>query len=348
MPPRLLILGAGGLGTVLAGYLARSGLDVTIFVKPEQAQQFVQQEVQITGAAEFAAPVHVLSDPAQLGSYEYAIVCVKARDTASSLAVLRSARFESVLSLQNGAGKNDLLVERFGRARVLGALTYVAGALVRPGYAHSSNPAATFVGELDGAGSVRAQHVAAAFERAGLPATVVPNIVTLEWYKLAVFLRTALVSALTRLDLARLTESAALCRVCAAVAREVAAVAAAEGHSLPREAFEQFSLAGPPPPGRSPAAIDATEDELRDALAALGASLRRQGRTFYPSLAQDMMAGRPTELEATAGDVLARGARHGLTLPVLATCTVLLRGIESARAGSKSVPADRRNANIVF
>jgi ketopantoate reductase len=46
----------------------------------------------------------------------------------------------------------------------------------------------------------------------------------------------------------------------------------------------------------------------------------------------DFTAGRPSELEDTAGDVLVRAARHGIATPTLATCTDLLRGVEGQRA----------------
>ena len=52
------------------------------------------------------------------------------------------------------------------------------------------------------------------------------------------------------------------------------------------------------------------------------------GVPLYPSLAQDTMAGRPTELEATAGDVVRRAVRHGLPVPSLTACYRLLRGLE--------------------
>jgi len=54
---------------------------------------------------------------------------------------------------------------------------------------------------------------------------------------------------------------------------------------------------------------------------------------MVPSLAQDIIAGRPSELEALAGDVLDRAARHSASAPTLALCTELLRGIE--RLGSR-------------
>src|SRR5579885_3228229 len=56
---RVLILGGGGLGTVIAGYLGRAGHAVTLFVKPAQAARFAGDEVQVSGLNEFCAPVRV-------------------------------------------------------------------------------------------------------------------------------------------------------------------------------------------------------------------------------------------------------------------------------------------------
>src|SRR5581483_6902583 len=93
----VVILGGGGLGTVLAGYLARTDADVTLFVKPAQAIALPgtaaqpsggaqMREVHIGGLAEFTAPVRVTADPSVLGAVDYLIVCVKARDTEAALA----------------------------------------------------------------------------------------------------------------------------------------------------------------------------------------------------------------------------------------------------------------------
>jgi 2-dehydropantoate 2-reductase len=330
---RILIVGGGGLGTVFAGFLAQSGSDVSLLVRPYQAAQFTTNAVQIEGAVRFAAPVQVLTEPPPAATYDYLILCVKARDTDAALAPLRNFRIGGVLSLQNGAGKDEALARHFGAEHVIGGLTYVAATLMRPGLARATNPAGTYLGELDGRTSVRVDRLAEALNAAGLPALQTGEIVTLEWYKLAIFLRTALVSAITRLDVGALALHAPLRSVCAAVAAEVVRVAAAEGYLVPRHASEDFSLAGTAPPGMPAAAIDASEDELAAVLDSVGRALRSAGRSFYPSLAQDVMTGRPNELEATAGDVLARAERHGLAVPVLRTCTNLLRGLEAPASG---------------
>jgi 2-dehydropantoate 2-reductase len=318
---RFLIVGGGGLGTVLGGYMARSGHDVTLFVKPGQAAAFAEPAVHISGLAEFSAPVSVASDANDLGSFDYLVVCVKAQDTEAAFEPVRAVQAGAVLSLQNGVGKDDVLTRLFGAERVLGALTGVGGTLLRPGYALHSLAGATVVGELDGRASPRGERLAAAIREAGLPASCEPDIVRREWQKLAIFLRTALVCSLTHSDIATVMLDSDLVRVCMAVAGDVAMVASAEGHPID----------GMPIWVAPSVTFGHSDTEILDGLIEIANNLRASGVPLYPSLAQDTMAGRPTELEATAGDVVARAARHDLSVPSLTACYHLLRGLESIR-----------------
>ena len=323
---RILILGGGGLGTVLAGYLARAGTEVTLFVKPAQAAAFDRQAVQISGLAEFSAPVRAASDPGELGAYDYLIVCVKARDTEAALAPLRDVAAETVLSFQNGVKKDETLLRLFGAARLLGAVSMVGGTLLRPGEARHTLTTATLVGELDGRASPRGERLAERLRAAGLPAACVPDIRTRAWDKLALFLRTALVCAIARLDIASALLDPDLRPLCVRIVREVAAVAAAEGYPIGGADALVGDLAAP-------------DEALADAYTHAGEVLR-QGPPTYPSLAQDVIAGRPSELGDTAGDVLARAERLGISVPTLEACTRLVRAIE--RSGTLSTAGTER------
>lgn len=325
---RILILGGGGLGTVLSGYLARSGQDVTLFVKREHAAAFERSDVQITGLADFVAPLHIASDPHALGAYNYLLVCVKGRDTEAALAPLQNLEIETVLSLQNGVRKDETLVRLFGAGRVLGALTSVGGMLERPGHALNSLAGATLVGELAGGTSARGERLAEAIRNAGLPASCVPNIVLLEWYKLAGFLRHALLCSLTRRDVAAIALDPNLRRLGVELVQEIARVAAAEGQPLPRSVEGMIPLASAAEGEAGEAILNAPPEDLSAAFEAFGHGLRAQGTLLYPSLTQDIMAGKPTELEDTAGDLLTRAAHHGIAVPTLNVCTTLLRGID--------------------
>jgi 2-dehydropantoate 2-reductase len=321
---RVLIAGGGGLGTVYAGYLARAGAEVTLFVKPDQALRFDQPAVHITGLAEFSAPVHLATTWDEVGPQDYLLVCVKGRDTEAALARLRRVSVETVLSLQNGVKKDDVLARLFGRGRVLGATSAVGGTLLRPGHARHTLAMVTQVGELDGGVSPRAERLAAAIRDAGLPAECVPDVVRREWDKLAIYLRTAVIAAITRRDIASVLLDPDLVRLSARTVKEVAAVAGAEGHPIGRG---EDGFIGE---------VSLPEEDLVAELRRWAHRFQEQNQPTYPSMAQDVIAGRPSELEDTAGDVLLRAARHGIPTPVLSTCVHLLRAIERTAAGATS------------
>ena len=291
---------------------------MTLFVKPAQAVAFARPAVQISGLVQFSAPVRVAAAPGELGAYDYLIVCVKARNTEAALAPLRDVPVETALSFQNGVKKDETLQRLFGAERALGAVSMVGGTLLRPGEARHTLAMATLVGELDGRASARSERLAEMVRAAGLRAASVPDILTREWDKLALFLRTALVCAIARLDIASALLDPDLLPLCVRIVKEVAAVAAAEGHPL----GGADALVGD---------VNAPDEELAAAFARAGEALRQAPPT-YPSLAQDVIAGRPSELEDTAGDVLARAERHDLSVPTLAVCTRLVRAIERVNA----------------
>jgi len=310
---RILVVGGGGLGAVVAGYLARSGNDVTLLVKPAQAAAFPSQAVQVTGIGEFTAPLRVASATADLGAFDSLIVCVKGRDSAAALEPLRGLEVESVLSLQNGVKKDDTLAEIFGRERVLGALAFVSGELQRPGLVLHTAAQGLYVGELDGGTSDRAEQLAAAIRDSGIPSASVRDIRKREWDKLTLYLCLALVGGMTGFDTLSVLSSPSLLRVCIRLAVETAAVAAAEGVEL-----------------------DVTQERYAETLEQWARPIREKRMKHYMSLVQDLMAGRPTELEAIAGDVIDRARRHHVPVPAIEVCTDVVRGIEAAGAARPS------------
>lgn len=329
---RFCIVGAGGLGTLLAGFLGRAGHEVTLRVRPAHAAAYEAPRVRVHAASEaesFEAPIALAAGPAGLGPFDYLVLCVKGRDTAAALEPLRGLDVGAALSLQNGVKKDAALIETFGARQVLGAVSMAGGELLRPGHTRLMSTGATLVGELDGSLSERTERFALALDEAGLPAAAVPDSITREWQKLVTFLPGALVNALTRTDMASSLLDADLARARLRLGREIAAVAAAEGHPL--GTLPVFLNAAAVRPGSAPAlpGFDRQDEEILAAFARQGEALREQQAVVYPSLLQDLLAGRPTEIEETAGDVLLRAARHGIPVPALRTCTELVRGLEA-------------------
>lgn len=189
---RVCILGAGGLGSVVGGYLARTGVDVTLIARPAHVDAIVANGLRITGRL---GEIHVRENLAAVttaeeahGHFDYLILLVKSKDTEGALAsaVALRDRVDTVLSLQNDPRRAEKLMRWIQPAKVIGAVTIEGGTLVEPGLVnnHVTSTTTCYFGELDGSESPRVQRLAEAFTRAGLKSAAVTNIVQVTWEKL--------------------------------------------------------------------------------------------------------------------------------------------------------------------
>ncbi|NIR38271.1 MAG: hypothetical protein GWN07_28665, partial [Actinobacteria bacterium] len=89
-----------------------------------------------------------------------------------------------VFSVQNGVGKDDVLVERFGRDRVVGCVSMVGGTLHRPGHAAYTFTGLTYLGDVAGSSPGGAAEIAALIDATGvLGAEVRDDIESVVWSK---------------------------------------------------------------------------------------------------------------------------------------------------------------------
>src|SRR5215831_6155104 len=119
---KIVILGAGALGTVLGAHLARVGEDVTLIARGQRAAYLQEHGATITGLVNFTVPITVATNPQQIHEADVLIVSVKTYDMALALKSIKHLQVENVLSLQNGVLKNEQLAQTFGWDKVLGAM----------------------------------------------------------------------------------------------------------------------------------------------------------------------------------------------------------------------------------
>jgi len=316
---RFAVLGAGGLGLVVAGYLARAGNRVVVVGKPEQAVMLRKRGIEMVGPANFQVPVDAASEPGQVGYADYLIVAVKTRDTMAALDRVAGVEFGAVLSLQNGMAKDEQLAERFGWAKVAGAATILGATLLEPCRTHHTMSGATYFGELDGSRSERVERLARAFTDAGMPAEIPTSILSAEWSKLVHFVPAALLSATSRLEFYKLCKSRDLAELFVTVVRECAAVARAAGVAIDDyEGFRVRTLAESP-----------FEDAVR-IMVQRGENMERGGQTSTRiSMLQDVLRGRKTEIEETAGYVVRKAREYGVPVPYVEFGYRVVRAVES-------------------
>ena len=318
---RVVILGAGGVGSVVAGHLARHGADVVMIARPGHARAVRQNGLRLTGLSDFRVRLPAYADASTLDSAAVVLISVKTKDMPRALASVKHLRVGSVASLQNGVVKNAQMARVFGADTVVGATTMIGATLVRDGEVDYSLDGITFFGEPDGTRSTRVDRLAQMFVDAGLKAAAVENIVSIEWTKQAIQNPFAPLAALTRLPVHLVWSSPELATLSVHMFREVAAVADALGIPLSDHAawslFNQQTLR------------DAPFDEAVHMLVGVGQQVARSGRThIIPSMLQDVLAAKKTEIEETVGHVFKEGQRLGIPVPYTEFAYRAVRAIE--------------------
>jgi 2-dehydropantoate 2-reductase len=316
---KVVILGAGGLGSVIGGYLARTGVEVTLVGRPAHVAAIRERGLHVAGVADFVVRVAATADPADLRRADYLLVTTKTRDTDAALDAVCHLDVGSAASLQNSVVKDEQLAARWGWERVIGATTIVGATLVDPGEVRHTLDGTTWFGEFDGRRSQRVTDLVDAFNAAGLRTEIPADIRSAEWSKLCQICPAATLSAISRLNYHRLCLTPDWAWLFVAITREVAAVARAAGVEIGDY------------PGFNPKTLDSVPfDRAVEMIVQRGKDLETQRRTGIKiSMLQDVEARRATEIEAIAGYLVARGRELGIPTPAIEFAYHAVRGIEA-------------------
>jgi len=193
----LVVLGAGSLGSLLCGLLAREH-EVTLVGRDPHVTTVRESGLTIEGACDTVVSLDATTDGTDLQA-EAALVTVKAFDTEQAAAQLATGSFELVCSLQNGIGNEETLAAHVDADVVAGTTTYGAR-LVEPGRVECTGIGEVVLGAPDGGPSASATRLGDAFRSMDVETTVATDMPRRLWKKLAV---NAGINATTALATAR-------------------------------------------------------------------------------------------------------------------------------------------------
>jgi len=336
---RVCILGAGGLGLVLGGGLARAGVEVTLVARPAHVEAIRARGLRLSGIrGELAIRerLEAVAAPADArGDFDVLLLVVKARDTAVALAGAQALRSRAALalSLQNSVRKDDWLSDWIGAGRVIGAATTEAGTISGPGEAKhtGSAPVSTWFGELGGGASPRVAALVDAFCKAGFPARAAEDIRQVEWEKLlqaAVFggWSAATLGVNPRSSVAQALVIREAAEQYVTLARELLAVYRAMGYE-PRDFFAPYARFRELAAQDFEAAVEAAQ--------ALGRQMCERGVVGRHSLHEDLVQGRPTEVDELLLPWIERAEALGLALPTARAAYRTIRTLERLQEGTR-------------
>lgn len=299
----IAIIGAGSLGTLFGGALARSGDAVwLVHHDPAVARTLEDEGIRIE-SDEFPSDgrieVDATADSSEIGHVDLVLVLVKTYQTRTALADHAACigPRTRVLTLQNGLGLDRTLAEFVPEERILAGVTYQGANLRSTGVVEHTNAGETVFG---GADEAFARRVADRFRAAGFDdVTAVADPRPHIWDKQLVSVAFKPVAALTRLPNGDLVANDGVAALMERLVAEADRVARARGVDVP------------------------TDDPFERVL-----SLGRAAPTHRSSMLQDVDAGRRTEIMAANGAIVSLAEQEGIDVPYNAAVTSLVRGLE--------------------
>lgn len=303
---KIVVMGAGAMGSLFGGLLALSGEEVWLVdIREDYIKALVSTGLTVEeGGKKQTIPVHATREVASIGKADLILVFVKAYHTekAVSDALVLQKEDTLFLTLQNGLGNEEAMCKRVDPRKVILGVTNHGATFLGPGAIRHAGWGKTYIGELDGKVTPRVTQIAQCFTKAGIESEVSSNIQALVWNKLFINVGINPVAALTGLKNGRLLDYPETLRLMEALVSETVAVARKKG--IP---------------------IEGNPLETVKAIAAA----TRENRC---SMGQDFDNRRMTEIDVINGAVVREAERLGIPVPYNQMITDLVKVIEKSFA----------------
>ncbi len=297
------IVGAGALGCLFGGMLARAGAQVTLIGRASHVAAIRRDGLRFESRGQVTIiPVAATEDVAGVRGARLVLLCVKSTDTDDAARAMAPhlGADAVVVNLQNGVDNVERIRAHLAN-RVIPGLVYVAAEMAGPGHVRHTGGGSLTIGELDvlrrsnRSDRQTLEQIAALFAGAGIKVTISDAVEVDLWTKLVMNCAYNAISALTGSQYGRMVALPDIRAVMADTVNEVVAVAAAKGVRLP--------------------------DNLVDRAIRLADGMP----VTISSTAQDLLRGRRTEIDHLNGYVVRAGEALGIATPVNRTLDALVK-----------------------
>ena len=217
----------------------------------------------------------------KLGGYNIVIdVC------SGSVHVVDEVAYE-IIAMFGAASREDILAAKYTRRHILDCIAIGMDAMRDGTQLHYTQCGKIQFGSRDNTQAEDVLAVERYFDTAGIPYEVRNDIRRAMWYKYLLNVGVNQACTVYETDYGHVTSPGPICDEMKEAMREVCRLAAVEGITL-------------------------TEDDINAAIE-LEKTLKPDG---YPSMRQDAIAGRKTEVDLFAGTVIEMGRKYGISTPV--------------------------------
>jgi 2-dehydropantoate 2-reductase len=242
---RIAIMGSGGVGGYFGARLAQGGCDVAFIARGAHLAALREHGLVVESQLGNVTlmKVSATDDPATLGSVDVVLISVKLWDTQAAARAISPiiGPATTVLSLQNGVQKDDVLRRILGDRPIIGGICYISATIARPGViSHTGTVQKIVFGEYDAQRSARAEAFLEACLQARIDVELSLEIRKAIWEKFVFLVGLSAATATIRLPIGPIRKDPRTRRFLLDIMREVVAVGRGQGVALSAEYAEDL------------------------------------------------------------------------------------------------------------
>ena len=297
------VIGSGAVGSLFAAHLATlEDIEVWVYdVSEAHVAAINKKGLRLTGVGEVHSHPTATTSGRDLPALDFGIVATKGMHTRAAIEATSHAFTDgAVCSVQNGVGNEEVIAEFV--PRVIRGTTFPAGRVMSPGVVQWDTAGSTWIGPFEPkpATGDEVEQLAETLTSSGMETSALEDARGAQWTKLIFNAASNALCSLTGLPHGRAALNSDVRWVMDRVIEEGKAVAAAMGIEMEKD----------------PAIL--LEESIEVAL------------DHKPSMLQDVLARRPTEIDQLNGGVCRFGDEVGVATPFNRSAWSLVRGLEAS------------------
>jgi 2-dehydropantoate 2-reductase len=305
---KIVVMGAGAVGTYFGGLLARAGRDVTLIGRPKHVEAISKNGLFIESENfQGYVPVGASTELNAISVADIILLCVKSPDTKKVIEDIKPYLKNDtlILSLQNGVD-NSAQIKSLVNNSVFPAVVYVAVGMVGAGHVKHFGRGELEIGvdssESDNTLNAIVHELADFLSQSNIPTTVSEQIQKNLWVKFLINCSYNGISAIGNIQYGQMDKVKEVNQLIDEITQEVLAVAKAKG-------------------------IHIGYDEALAANQKIPLTMFGQ----ISSTARDISRGKPTEIEYLNGFIVKEGLRLGVSTPANLAIYALVKMLETKK-----------------
>lgn len=312
--PRVLVMGLGGIGGIVAANLFEQRVDVTAVSTNAAIRETIEKAgfwVSGDGETRIVSGTAVAEPPIEGLGFDYVLLATQPPqvEVAARTALPALAEDGVMVCFQNGLCE-ERIAKLIGRERVTGAIVAWGASMVGPGRYQKTAEGGFTIGRLDGAADERVEALGLMLESIG-PVEVTDNLRGARWSKLAINCAISSLGAIGGDRLGNLLAHRFIRRLALEIMTEAVEVARAEHVRLVKIAgtldLDKLALT----PQEKLSSGSASLIKKHTLLLAVGARYRR----LRSSMLSAIERGRRPSVDFLNGEVVSLADKHGIRVP---------------------------------